>query len=202
MYVPSHFSFADSADLLTLIRQYNFGLLTTPQHEAIDATHLPVLVSEFQEKPCLLGHFAKANAHWRSAENRQSLFVFQGPHCYISPNWYVNPNVPTWNYVAVHVYGTVELLNDAEATHQIVLDLSDQHEMNLADPWVPDYDESMLNAIISFRFHIDKIDAKQKLSQNKSPQDRVSAIAELKRQGSENEVAVAELMEASLSVSS
>jgi transcriptional regulator len=198
MYVPEHFSQADVEILAALISKNSFGTIITQGVDGLVASHLPFLVEQQDSGLALKGHFARANNHWSQVENTESLVIFQGPHCYISPNWYESRNVPTWNYAAVHVYGTAELVTDKNAIQDIVLELSDTHERPLPDPWIPDYDEAMLNAIIGFRFNVSRIQGKYKLSQNKSEADRQGAIDALQSAGSENELAIASLMQQTL----
>ncbi len=206
MYIPQHFAQQDRGILAELIQANSFGTLVTPGEDKLLASHLPFLLEledTGQEESGLVlrGHFARANSHWTQVENCESLIIFQGPHCYISPNWYKSPNVPTWNYAAVHVHGSVELLTEKEDILDIVLELSDTHERQLADPWIPDYDEALLNAIVGFRFVISDIQGKYKLSQNKTVADREGAIEALRNSGSENEMAIAGLMEQTLAAS-
>ncbi len=198
MYIPQHFAGPSEKEALELIRQTSFGTITSAGPDGLNATHLPFLVDEYEGESCLMGHFARANDHWSYISRHDAMIVFAGPDCYISPTWYVSPNVPTWNYVAVHVYGNVQILDDNDSKHRIVLELSDVQERKLPNPWIPDYDESMLNAIVGFRFHISRIQVKQKLSQNKSAADRNSAVDALLSSGSENQIAIAKLMKQSL----
>ena len=200
MYIPQHFAQQDRGILAELIQANSFGTLVTQGEDGLVASHLPFLLEQEDTGLVLRGHFARANSHWTQVENCESLIIFQGPHCYISPNWYKSPNVPTWNYAAVHVYGSVELLTDKEDILDIVLELSDTHERDLPDPWIPDYDEALLNAIIGFRFVISDIQGKYKLSQNKTVADRKGAIEALQLSGTENEMAIAGLMEQTLNM--
>ena len=195
MYVPEHFKLSSTQAQLELIRAYSFATLVTSGSDGLVATHLPVLAESSDTDITLRGHFARANSHWQQLGEGESLFIFQGPHCYISPNWYVSPQVPTWNYQSIHAYGRIELVENKDDLHQIVLDLSDYHEQNLEDPWIPDYDEQMLNAIVGFRCTISRLEAKEKLSQNKSAADRQGAISALRASGSENELAISDAME-------
>ena len=198
MYIPEHFAGPSDKEALGFVSQYSFGTITSSGPNGLNATHLPFLVDAHDGKPCLLGHFARANDHWSYVSQHDTMIVFSGPHCYISPTWYASPNVPTWNYAAVHVYGNVEILDDNDSKHRIVLELTDFYERTLPDPWIPDYHESMLDAIVGFRFNITGIEAKQKLSQNKTVADRKGAIEALINSGSDNETAIAQLMEQSL----
>ncbi len=110
MYIPKHFEQTDIAACHNAIERYSFGTLISVIDGAPFATHIPFLLNPTQgDKGTLLGHVALANPHWRafSEEAAHSLVIFQGPHGYVSPRWYVNaPAVPSWNYVAIHAYGS------------------------------------------------------------------------------------------------
>ena len=198
MYAPRAFRETSRERLYGLIEAHNFGLLITGGSSQPQVTHLPFLLRRNPAR--LLAHFARANLHWRDiSPGDRVLCTFQGPHAYISPGWYERQDtVLTWNYAAVHVYGRIELLTGKEDIQDIVLELSDTHERQLADPWIPDYYEALLNAIIGFRFLISDIQGKYKLSQNKTAADREGAIEALRESGSENEIAIAALMEQTL----
>ena len=194
MYVPEHFQQTNSDILIRLISDYSFGLLVTASNDDLVATHLPFLVEQPDEQIILTGHMARANPHWQLLGESRSMAVFQGPHAYISPTWYHSPSVPTWNYAAVHVYGTVSLVTEPETLHSIVQELSDKYERYRADPWIPDYDDRMLNAIVGFRMTVDDIQGKYKMSQNKSKADRHGVIDRLRQGNTEDEAAVADIM--------
>ena len=110
MYIPEPYAVTDREVLYGVIEENNFGLLINQADGAPFATHLPFLI----EGDVLVAHMARANPQWRSfAADREVLCVFQGPHAYISPRWRQSTDtVPTWNYVAVHVYGVPEIIDD------------------------------------------------------------------------------------------
>jgi transcriptional regulator len=119
-----------------------------------------------------------------------SFLVFHGPFGYVSPNWYTNPaaSVPTWNYVAVHVHGRIERIDGLQDKLAIVDALSARHEAAFARPWTsakmdPPVLERMLGAIVGFRLIVERVDAKFKLSQNRSGDDRTGVIAGLEGRG-------------------
>ena len=195
MYIPKHFNAASDHLPEDFINRHSFGTLLTPEVPDIQVTHLPFLVEKSSDSLVLRGHFARANPHAELATRVGSVAIFHGPHCYISPNWYASRQVPTWNYAVLHCHGHIKLVEDHAAIHDIVLELSDLHERNLEDPWIPDYDDSMLNAIIGFKMTVQRTEFKYKLSQNKSVEDRRGAINALRASGTEDELAVANLME-------
>jgi transcriptional regulator len=124
------------------------------------------------------------------------LAIFTGPHAYVSPTWYVDPGVPTWNYAVVHVYGTARWVDDAAFTRTHVETLAAKFEQGTAAPWVPDYDVRRLNGIVGVEIAIDAIEGKFKLSQNRSAADRAQVIARLAESGRDEDVSLARLMAA------
>lgn len=110
MFIPAPFKLNES-EAYDVIRENGFATLFSLHEGMPFATHLPLLVNA--DKSCLYGHFALQNPQWKDIIGQSVLAVFHGPHCYISPSWYeTNKAVPTWNYITVHVYGEVELLED------------------------------------------------------------------------------------------
>src|SRR5580658_3592001 len=118
MYSPKFNQIADRTILIEAMQAYSFAILFGPQATAdapapLVATHLPLVVKDEGEHGLIEGHFAKANRHWQSLAGREVLVVFPGPHSYVSPTNYVEElSVPTWNYIAVHAYGTLQLVED------------------------------------------------------------------------------------------
>ncbi len=139
MYIPSHFRESDERVLAEFIDAYSFGTLVTVEGALPFASHLPFLHD--REGRTLHAHVARGNPQWQHiAANADVLVMFQGPHGYVSPTWYAEPGVPTWNYTAVHVYGRARVLDDAAATGRHVEKLAARFERGSAAPWVPDYD--------------------------------------------------------------
>ncbi|MFT5506435.1 MAG: transcriptional regulator [Gammaproteobacteria bacterium] len=182
MYLPDHFKIEDLAEIDIFLKRYNFGQLITQQDGQMTATHMPFLVDLENNK--LLGHFARANLHWKSVDNQTALIIFSGPHDYISPSWYQSPGVPTWNYQAVHIYGTCRIIDDDSGKSDIVNQLSQIHEAGFEKPWKPEYPESMLRGIVGLEITLTDLQAKYKLSQNRSATDQQGAIDHLNESGS------------------
>lgn len=198
MYTPTHFLESNRDALVELIDANNFGTLISTLDGRPYATHLPFVHET--GKPRLIGHMARANPHWQElAKNPgETLVLFQGPHAYVSPTWYVDPGVPTWNYTAVHVYGDFRVLDD-EAEHTTVLhELTERHESARPKPWRADFDSTMIRqmirATVAFEIVIDRYEGKFKLSQNRSHTDQTRVIDALTQAGGENAAGVAELM--------
>jgi transcriptional regulator len=127
----------------------------------------------------LTGHLAKANPQHQDLQDQEILVILQGPHGYISPNWYAEPGVPTWNYQAIHMYGKARCFTGPDALRTVVDQLSRQHERDLPEPWEPTYDERMLRAIVGVRIEITAIEGKFKLNQNRSAADRQGVVDQL-----------------------
>ncbi len=185
MYAPSQFAITDRKTQLELIDRYPFGTLTTVNLGRARISTIPFLLG--QDGASLDGHIARANTHWQNfVDATDSLVSFIGPNAYISPSWYQSANmVPTWNYVAVEVRGRIELLDDMAARLDLVNRLSARHEAHLPTPWHSnkmntELRDKLLAAIVAFRVHVDSIEAKAKLGQNRRPEDLLSAAAALR----------------------
>jgi transcriptional regulator len=202
MYIPGHFCESDQSTLIRFVHENSFGLLVSWSENGPVATHLPMLLEVENGDLVLYGHVAKANPHWRlflddestSVPVPESLVIFQGAHAYISPTWYESRGVPTWNYTAVHAYGKACLIDDRDARNDIVLSLSDKFEKERSNPWIPDYEGSMLDGIVAFKLPVRDMQGKFKLSQNKSRNDRDGVIAGLGQYDTDNERLIAEMM--------
>src|SRR5689334_19987501 len=122
MYVPAHFRETDLARLDELAAHDAFGTLVSQVDGAPFASHLPVLYAREGDRVTLTGHWARENQQWTQIRDQRVLFIFHGPHAYISPRWYAEPprNVPTWNYATAHVYGRVRLIEDLAVLEQLV----------------------------------------------------------------------------------
>jgi len=165
---------------------------------AATATHLPLVVKDQGEHGLLQGHFARANPHWQALAGRETLLVFSGPHSYVSPTLYVEElAVPTWNYIAIHAYGTLELIEDETGKKALLEDLIAIHEPAYLDRWsaMPDgYRRTMLAGIMGFRIPIARIEGKFKLSQNRTAEERRN-VHRAQAAGSPDEQALAGWME-------
>ncbi|EEL69816.1 FMN-binding negative transcriptional regulator [Bacillus mycoides] len=197
MYIPKHFTIQDEETKYEMIEQNSFATLFSQHNGAPYATHLPLLLNK--ATLTLYGHFARPNEQWKDSGNQQVLAVFQGPHSYISPSWYeTNKAVPTWNYVAVHVYGELEIVEDEQELIDSLQDLVHKYEnpkstysLNDVDP---NYMEGLSRGIVGFRIKINNIEGKAKLSQNHFVERRELVIEELEKVGSEGSWGIARWM--------
>jgi transcriptional regulator len=194
MYIPKHFEQTDQDALAALIDANSFGTLITIADGRPFATHVPFLYERAGN--VLHAHVARANPQWQHLGACEVLAIFQGPHGYISPTWYVDPGVPTWNYAAVHVYGAAATVDDVAATARHVEALAARFERGSAKPWVPSYDRKRLAGIVAIEIRITQIQGKFKLSQNRSAADRAGVVAHLTASGSDNDLALVGMMEA------
>jgi transcriptional regulator len=175
MYTPAHFAAEDADALIDRIAMRSAAILVT--HE-LAATHLPILWDSARK--IATGHIARANPQWKAGDG-PGLMILAGPEAYVSPSCYPSKAehgkvVPTWNYEAVHLTGRVEWFDDAARLEALVRALSERHEAGRAAPWTLEdaprpYIEAMLRGIVGVALHTEKIEAKRKLSQNKSAAD-------------------------------
>jgi len=200
MYIPKFNRVDDRAVLLEAMRRYSFAILFGPAGAAggAMATHLPLLVKDEGEHGLLEGHFAHANKHWEALAGRETLVVFPGPHAYVSPRNYVEElSVPTWNYIAIHAWGTLGLTEGADDKQRLVEELIARHEPAYGDRWraMPQgYQRTMLAGIMGFRIPIARIEGKFKLSQNRAEQERRN-VRTTQAAGSDDERELAQWME-------
>jgi len=186
MYSPRFNQVADRAVLLEAMQAYSFAILfgpqSTPESQApLVATHLPLVVKDEGPHGLLEGHFARANRHWRALAGQEALVVFPGPHSYVSPANYVDPlSVPTWNYIAIHAYGALELVEDEADKDALLAGLIRANEPAFAEKWQampPKFRLEMLAGIMGFRIPIARIEGKFKISQNREPVERQNVQA-------------------------
>ncbi len=207
MYVPDPFVLRDEAVIAGLLRRYGFALLVTARDGTAQASHLPFLYDPKRgAQGTLAAHVARANPQGAELERLadeggRALVVFQGPHAYVSPNWYgTAPAVPTWNYMAVHATGTPEIVEDPARVRAYIERLVETHESGLAEPWsIASQDQSyiarMLRGIVAFEIPIARLEAKAKLNQNKPAEARRGAAAGLRETGDPQAQELATLME-------
>jgi transcriptional regulator len=188
MYVPTHNRMEDRAEQLAFMRRHSFAtLVSAGAGGAIQATHLPFVAEEQGGELRLLGHQARANPQWRELAATEVLVIFQGPHAYVSPGLYQrHPSVPTWNYAAVHVYGSLRLLEEREDKLRILRALvrdSDPAWLEEMERLPEDYLALKLSGIAAFEITVSRVEARWKLSQDRSPQERGNIVAALRDSG-------------------
>ena len=183
MYIPKHFVQDDQALFTEVMRAHSFALLISTQDNGEPfATHLPLIVRTENESTIIEGHMARGNPHWHFLQqNPKAMIVFSGPHAYVSPSLYESKeSVPSWNYIAVHAYGRVTLVHDAESKHaaqQRLMAAIDHAYQEQFDALRPDYLQGMIHGIVAFEFAVERLEGKFKLSQNRPMADRRNVAA-------------------------
>lgn len=201
MYIPKYFRIDDEEVIYDFIEKYSFATLVSQHNGEPYATHLPLMF--YKSERALYGHFARPNEQWMDVENQQVLAIFQGPHCYISPSWYETTKaVPTWNYVSIHVYGKLEIIEDKKVMSDSLNDLVNKYESpdstyNLSGV-DPSYIEGMSKGIVAFRINITKIEGKAKLSQNHPTERQELVIQHLENSSQHDQMQIASLMKENL----
>ena len=198
MYLRPVFTETDPERIDALIRAHSFGLLVTHGEGGTEATHLPFVVTRDVDGMVLEAHLAAANPQCAAlSAGGTALAVFSGPHAYISPRWYeAQPSVPTWDYVAVHVYGALQPVTEPDEVRAMLDRLAEMDPVGYATADQSDsYIAGMLRGIRAFRLRASRVQAQWKMSQNRSAEDRSRVVAALRGQG---EDAVADLIAATL----
>jgi transcriptional regulator len=200
MYLPKLFAVEDVPRLQDFMEEFNFATVVTQRNGELTASHIPFILDRTVEPYGVLrAHIAIRNPQIKDLQSgSQALVIFQGPHTYVSPSWYVNPeNVPTWNYTVVHAYGVPKIGNKA-AMVALLKDLVAKHEGAFERPW--DFDsnaawvQKLLNEIVAFEIKIEKLQGKFKLNQNRAPEDREAVIETLSASEDPGQRAVANWM--------
>lgn len=200
MYIPKYFKVTDVNEICDFVQKNSFGTIVTTNLGKPIATHLPLQLIKEGDTHYITGHMAYGNPQWKTFETCEDVLVmFQGPHAYISSSWYEQENVPTWNYQAVHVYGTASILNEEELKQDLTMLLQkyEKHRKNpvLWDKLSPQLLESQLKGVVGFKIKVGEIQAAHKLSQNRNETDYINIIDKLRNEGNPNSKQMAELME-------
>jgi len=199
MYIPDRFKNEDMAAVKDFISHNGFGMLIHQGNQKLQGTHVPMLLAKNEKgNDILTGHLSRANPQWKCfKDNDKIMAIFTGPHCYISSSWYQKESVPTWNYIAVHIYGKIKIV-EGEALIDDMRKLVDKYEKHSKDPVVLDKLSSktmkMVNGVVGFQIEITEIQAAFKLSQNRDETDYENIIKELENLDDFNAKAIADEM--------
>ena len=199
MYVPKIYSPNDPEVVYSYIEKHSFATLIT-QGERLSASHIPLLLEQTESGTYLTGHVSVANEiidHLK--DGQEVLATFMEQHAYISSSWYDHINVPTWNYIAVHIYGRANILTGKDLYHSIEnmvnkYEFGRENRFHLKDFGQQELD-AHLNGLVGFRLSIDRVEAAYKLSQNRKDRDYKEVISQLRKGGSDLELAIAQEME-------
>ncbi len=178
MYIPKHFEITDKDEIFAFVEANAFGQLISNANGRPFSTHLPFLLSEDRSK--IVGHLALQNPQHTDLDGQEVLITLEGAHDYISPSWYSSPGVPTWNYQAVHIYGKCTVFREVKDLQNLVTALANKYEAVFEKQWKPEYEPSMLGAIVGVEVTINEIQCKYKLSQNRPLNDRLQVIKQLR----------------------
>ncbi len=195
MYTPAYAKNENEEDLKDFIRKNGFGIVVSKVDGKLWATHIPLILVGNK----LQGHVSRGNKQWRVLpQNEEVMVIFQGPHTYVSSSWYDHENVPSWNYVAVHVYGKAHIQSEEELIESL-RQLTNKYEKDSVHPISVDtmskkFLHTELRGTIGFEITIERMEASYKLSQNRDEKNHTQIISELEKRGDENSVSVANEM--------
>lgn len=199
MYTPKLNNLEDIGEILAFIDRFSFGLLISKDSGRIIGTHIPILSNNDTEHLKLHTHIALANCQWKEIRDQEVLIIFTEPHAYISTIDYLKEeNVPTWNYVAVHIYGKVSIIDETKQISDIMNRTMIKYERSYYEKWTRLSDEfknRMLKGIVAFEIDVTEIQGKAKLSQNKSQEEIENIIKRLKESSTPTDVLLAEYMD-------
>lgn len=212
MFIPRAFNLEPRPEILDLLWHRPFGHLVTVGTDrdahGVMATSVPFVVDDDLTR--VRAHVARANRHWTTIDGAQALLIVTGADSYVSPRWYPSKQehgkvVPTWNYEVIHLHGTVHVHDDTSWKRQQITDLTRHNEAAVSDnlcidEWEvsdapDDFIDKQLTAIVGIELEITDIQAKRKLSQNRSAEDQTGVINGLRRSERAGDAATAEIME-------
>jgi len=175
MHRPTAFQEDNIDKLVAFMQAHSFATLVSTVEGIPFASHIPLVVTETDGVVTLVGHLAKGNPHWQAFDIAESLAIFSGTHAYISPTLYEKyESVPTWNYIAVHAYGTPKIITFKDAPKQMdqmIDEIVDTYEASYKSQWhslSEEFRTGMMKGIIGFEIAVDRLEGKYKLSQNRS----------------------------------
>lgn len=199
MYTPEIYKNENQEEIKKFLQENSFGILINQTNGKLWATHIPLELDTNENGATILsGHISKENPQWNGfIDNDQVLAVFSGPHSYISSSWYDHENVPTWNYIAVHVYGKIKII-EGEAVIKSLKKLVDKYEQKSKNPVrIEDLSQKIMlqsRGIVAFEIEITEIQATRKMSQNRDEKNYQNIISELEKANTNQSVAVANEM--------
>lgn len=191
MYNPQRFQSTDTDDAFELMLHNPFATLISVVDGKPFISHLPITPKKIDSSIELIGHLARANPHSKFLAGSEVTVIFHGPHTYITPKWYVEDDVPTWNYATVHVKGSVEMIESNQGIIECLKELTVHVEKFWPSGWnffVPEdlSGEILQKSIVGFKIKIGDLNFKKKLSQNRSAADRVGVLKGLESREDDN----------------
>lgn len=178
MYIPSSNKLSDKTEIISFMQRFSFATVVSSLNDKVEATHLPFVVEVRGDDIILISHFAKANDHYKNMKGSDVLVIFAEPHAYISPTHYEKiENVPTWNYIAIHTYGTPSFVYEHNGLIKILEATMQTYEASYRKQWdalSETYKTNMVKGIVGFEMKIEKIEAKKKIGQNKTENEQLN----------------------------
>lgn len=200
MHTPTYYRITENEIIYDFIRNNGFATLISGTGNYPTGTHTPIELEVDEDgSTILVGHISKANKQWKDfVINDKVLVIFISDiHQYISSSWYNHPNVPTWNYMSVHVSGSIKII-EGDELWKYMRNLTNKYEKDSANPinidLLPDNVKKQINGVVGFKIYIDHIDAQFKLSQNRSDEDYFRIIEQLQNSGNQAGIQLAEIM--------
>lgn len=199
MYIPELYKNENQEEINAFLQKNSFGILINRTKGKLWATHIPLELDKNENgKSILFGHISKENPQWESFESDTNvLAIFSGPHSYISSSWYEKENVPTWNYIAVHVYGKIKIIEGAAVVASLKK-LTDKYEQNSENPVrIEELSSKTMrqtSGIVAFEIEIESIEGVKKMSQNRNEKDYHNIISELEKAKETAAIEVANVM--------
>jgi transcriptional regulator len=188
MHIPNYYKNENLDEVKSFLIENSFGILINQTHGKLTGTHIPMELDKDENgDDILVGHISKVNPQWENFnENEEILAIFNGPHAYVSSSWYEKENVPTWNYIAVHIYGKIKTIEGDELLDSLKK-LVDKNEMNSENPVSVEKMSGrtleQINGIVGFSIKINEIQAAYKLSQNRNESDYHNIVDKLENGG-------------------
>jgi len=199
MFIPNLHKNENIEEVKSFLNENSFGILISQVDGKVSGTHIPMELDKDENgEDVLVGHIARANPQSKKLKNEEEILaIFNGPNSYLSSSWYQKENVPTWNYVAVHVYGKVKIMEGEELLDALTK-LVDKYEKNSKNPVSVKKMSSrtleQVNGIVGFSIKINEIQAAYKLSQNREEKEYINITNELEKIGDSNSIGIAEAM--------
>lgn len=193
MFIPKYYREEDRQKLFAFLKQNNFAALVTFDGEKPIATHTPVEIVETENGWTIYGHISRANAQKKTFGDNEALLIFQGAHTYISARWYTEVDVPTWDYMIVHVYGKVREIQGDEL-YSILSRLVENHESNTSyrlEGLPQDMVQKEIKGVFGFAMEVTRVDGGYKLSQGKTEEERTNIASELEKRGDKDSQVIA-----------
>lgn len=191
MYNPQRFKSTDMNEAFDLMDRNPLATVITVVQGMPSVSHLPLTPKRVGDSIELIGHLARANSHWKSFLNSQATVIFHGPHTYVTPKWYTENDVPTWNYLTVHIAGKIELIESYDGIVECLRELTTHVERHWPSGWeffIPDdlVGDILTKSIVGFKIKVDEINFKRKLSQNRIPADCAGILKGLETRNDDN----------------